>query len=338
MTKTCFVHAGTVKTGSSALQYALAVKQDDLLDSGFNFPDLEGNFSKLRRGSPTGGNAGSLRDALQLREPDRATDFVRPFAAHPHHLILSNEGLSQVNQAAIKAFCEQVRGLGFQTKCLVFFRPQTELVVSAYLQKVKASKDSDWPDLEHYATSQDFENRRNWFVMAKRLEDAFGSGNVTVKWYPALRRGKGIVGAAFDWLGLPTPVLKAPVVNPTPGCEAMMILKRANSAGVGGRRFADPFLSQAEQQGLLGSKLALSAKSARAVYEATRSSNEQLFRRYFPELSVEQELAIPLERESPPPDDRLLERLAAIAADILRQRGASSEALDKILGMPATLE
>jgi hypothetical protein len=215
----------------------------------------------------------------------------------------------------------------------VIFRPQTELIVSAYLQWVKSGIRGNSLKLADYAGEQDFERKRNWLGYAQRLERSFGRDYLIVKWYPVLRRSGGIVKIAFnEWLGLDPPTIVEPWINPTPGREALTILQIVNAQGWGGREFSDQFLAKAEDAGLLGSKMTLDARSALIIYKATRASNEALLERYCPDLNVAEELQPPSPTVDTPADARIVARLSKLAGDLLVQSGKDRTAVERAFG------
>jgi hypothetical protein len=205
----CYLHVGTGKTGSSAIQYALTQKHHELLKAGLLYPDASGNFRAVRAGKPTSGNATSIVVLVHAGNITAALDIVRDYASRPEHLVLSCEGFSNVSAASLQKFAAGLAKLGYVSKCLVLFRPQFERMTSSYLQQVKANKSSARLPLERYARrtiGKNIQRRFNWYERAKKLESAFGKPNLTVLWYPALRRRglDGVPAAVFEWLGVPS--------------------------------------------------------------------------------------------------------------------------------------
>jgi hypothetical protein len=113
---------------------------------------------------------------------DDAIDRIRPYADKPFHLILSSEGFANLPVESQTKFGERLRDLGYTTRCLVFFRPQYELVVSSYLQHIKSDKVEHSQTLREYALSRHSNARNpfNWLERVKRLERAYR--DVSVKW------------------------------------------------------------------------------------------------------------------------------------------------------------
>jgi hypothetical protein len=324
----CFMHVGTGKAGSSALQYALASSRADLESRGYRFPNF-GNMPRIESAQPTGGNAGLLWQYLRKRDVANAINLIRPLAQAPGHIVLSNENLHKTPRPTIRKFCAALRVVGYEPRALVFFRPQIEHTASAFFQHVKARGRQAPADMTNFATGRLV---KDWYMYAQHLEMAFGRENLTVKWYPAVVRCDGVVKAAFDWLGLDVPSFDVPNINPTPGLEAFMVIQSLNQAGLGGRSFFDRFLAAARDQNLLGAKLALDTQTARDVYRMTKASNRKLLERYCPELSPNDELKPPARFKAPALDRSILERLSALAAAILAEEGADRVAIDRALG------
>ena len=238
----CYVHVGTEKTGTSALQYALTKAHDYLLSRGLHYPDVSRNFKRVLNWKTTGGNASKILRILRKKGGEHAILSLEPFSDRPENLILSCEGLLKLPLARLSELVHGLDLLGYDIRCLVFFRPQVEVVVSRYLQRVKANNTSG-NTLDDYVEQMlslgEFETMWNWYACAQKLDKAFGDNNVTVKWYPSVtRRGSpGVVNATLDWMGvaLPNSLLAThdKIINPTPGREALAVLERLNSHGFG---------------------------------------------------------------------------------------------------------
>jgi hypothetical protein len=320
----CYVHAGTGKTGSSAIQYALTKAGDDLLEHDYLYPDIASNFQQVLDFKPTAGNARRVYRLVLSGRTDQAIDLVRPYKLQPFHLILSCEGFSNAPTEYLAKFCEGLRNFGYTTRCLIFFRFQHDFVVSSYLQKVKSDKIERSQTLQEYALShyRGAGHPFDWLNRVRRLERAFG--DVTVKWYPAVARQgpNGVVDAAFQWLGLRSlaGATGARIVNPTPGLEALHVLQRINAQGLGSRPVADQILMRAHAEGLLGSKVVLDNETTRISHSAMYDSNVALLERYCPDLSPAEELKLPeFSAEQPSLDPEIVNRLDAIVAEVIAQ-------------------
>jgi hypothetical protein len=324
---TLFVHAGTAKTGTSAVQSAFTEHRQALERQGYQYPDLAGKFERAGAGLPTTGNASVLLRLIKDGAIDEALATLKPYQGK--HLILSHEAFANIartNDEAVLRFVDGARELGFEPSALVMFRPQTEFIPSFYLQQIKENKTA--LRLEEYlsedATPFRLRSRYNWLRYAKPMKEAFGPG-LKVMWYPAVTRGQGVVAEAFRWLRLDPPPTQARLVNPSPGAEPLAVLRAANEAGDGGRKLADRFLVEAEKRGWLGHKVALGEADVRRIEEATYPTNERLLRRFCPGLSIDEELA-PAKVVPAQMDQALVARLEGLARELVAEGKRSGKA------------
>lgn len=299
--RTCYLHVGTGKTGTTAIQYALARAGDHLSAHGYDYPDFSGNLRAAWSGAITPGNGAILFKKLWKDDVAGAAEILQREGSGSGAMIVSCEGFWQVKKDVLAGFAAAIRAHGFELKTLVCFRPQVDFVIASYLQQVKSAR-LDWRlGLEDYireAISKDiFGKKWNWLAVADRLAAAVGTETLQVMWYPAvLRRGHdAIVEDFFAWLGLPMPADYASggVSNPSPNPEALMILRMMNAAGLGGKRFADDFLVRAHEAALLDKRPLLDRKTYELVEEMTLRDNLEMLRRFLPEQSEAGERDLP---------------------------------------------
>src|SRR5690606_32736066 len=154
---------------------------DALRIQGYLYPDDARNFQAVLAGKPTAGNAIRINKLLRNEDPDAAARIVAAYRNRPHHVIWSCEGLANRRGDVLKEFGAALRSLGYTTRCLVFFRPQADMIVSSYLQQVKSGRVD--VGLETYV-SRKFglrpAKRWDWQWQARKLHAAFG--NLKVVW------------------------------------------------------------------------------------------------------------------------------------------------------------
>jgi hypothetical protein len=331
MVRRLFLHVGTGKTGSSALQNAYALSQNILAQSGIAYPVV----ATARNKPPlvSSGNAASIRKAFREEGAAAAIAAAKELLDPKLDTLLSNEGLYATSQADLASLREALDAAGWHTKVLVFFRPQADLLASAYLQRLKANKHLPEVDENEYALAQYKSEHFDWLGCAQKLESVFGINNLSVHWYPAVLRYGGSVSAAFEWLGISSPHIAEPRINPSPGREAAMVLREANAAGIGGRRFADEFLRRAQDQGLLGSKVTLAPDVHRLIEDQCRKANSELLRRYCPDLSPENELTAAPTWEPPPLNQNIITELKRIAGEVASSMNKASGDVHAAFGL-----
>jgi hypothetical protein len=322
-----FLHIGIGKTGSSAIQHAFSTESSRLRAAGIDYPQDDHLRALVDRGAATSGNAAPVRRALRQRDVVKAESELRSLIGDSDVTLLSNEGLYTADDDALKMI-RNVAG-GADVKVLLFFRPQSEFFASGYLQKLKSNKPvvQDLPMDE--ASMRLFERGRyDWNVIASRWADMVGETNLCVGWYPAVLRDPGVVNKAFDWVGVDRPASITPVVNVSPGREAAYVIELANRANLG-HRIVDRLLTAAHEKNLLGTKMTLSADTARAIDDGTRESNRTMLRRFCPELDPDVELA-PTKVTDTSLDQATVQRLRDMAIEIACRFGTGQADAQRI--------
>ncbi len=143
-----YLHIGAPKTGTSALQAALARHQDDLATrAGILYPVSETGIEKrAARGAFTSGNATLLGaflnpgQARQVPTRDEVEDWLRRCAeiADGRDLLLSSESMAGARPAEARELLSLLRGLGYRPVIVFYVRHLLDFAVSEYLQLLKA--------------------------------------------------------------------------------------------------------------------------------------------------------------------------------------------------------
>ena len=137
MNKTLFFHVGYPKTGSSALQWMLAVNRQPLAALGFHYP-LVGDATQRQ----PGGNGIELAQLLKVG-PAKAGQqhhdlFLRQLVQGDGHLVVSSEILCQAKPRALEGWLQQVWQTGAELKIIFYLRPYPSLIPSVWNQMVKS--------------------------------------------------------------------------------------------------------------------------------------------------------------------------------------------------------
>lgn len=335
--RTLWMHVGTGKAGSSALQYAFTTHADRLATAGIVYKDNPVRQAIVERGIATGGNGADIRSALRSKNVPEAIRIALDLMNEPGSTLLSNENIFSTKLYVLEAFRDALLRHVSVIKAFVVFRPQVDALPSEFLQTVKDNTRTTrqiTPD----EFSLDFIRRPrfNLFFCAKKLIRVFGANNVTMCWYPEAIRTGGIVAPAFEWMGVPPPVRDHRVINPSPSHESMLVLQRANAAGIGSRRFSDKFLMAAHDRGLTGTKVTLSESVTRYIERETFATNSALLKAYFPHLSIERELA-PVDIAPQTIDREMMAKLTDLAARVARDMNLNAQQIQETFGSEAIL-
>lgn len=278
-----FIHAGTGKTGTSAIQTSLLKNREELVRQGIRYiqsnqprPELYGKhkFRWRRRQHPDW-------DVLRQEAAELAgTDDT---------VIVTNETLWKKNEEELQFFKECFAGYDF--KVLLYVREQVEYLNSRALQASKQDTGRKKLDFRGQETPKDLDRFLNEFLAevdyletASRWERVFGKGSVEARLYDRKAFSSGnVVEDFYESVGADVGRLDLRVeANPSLSVPYASILDERES-----------FLSaDLEQENLLemalrlskrrttNPKKILSANQAESIRKAFAESNRELFERY----------------------------------------------------------
>jgi hypothetical protein len=133
--RTCFLHIGTHKTGTTALQKMLSERADALRAHGFLYP-------QTARSEEMWGHHNIAWEIFRAnafrRENGSVDDLIAEIMATDLDVIISSEDFGHaihVNQ--LKGFVDRLQGCGLRIKIIVYLRNQVDYIRSLYLEGVK---------------------------------------------------------------------------------------------------------------------------------------------------------------------------------------------------------
>jgi hypothetical protein len=186
-----YLHIGTEKTGSTALQTVSGKNRDTLMKHGILYPRTPGEINQVKltlyaAGGPKTLNlrrlAGLVRDDAYKRFKARFADELKSeiLASQCTRIYLSNEHLSSrlISAQQVDRLATIVRPLADMVKIVVYLRPQPELFLSSYSTAIKAGR------TKALEPPKDIQNHRyNYASKLSLWGDAFGDENVIVRIY-----------------------------------------------------------------------------------------------------------------------------------------------------------
>ncbi len=182
-----FLHIGSHKTGTSALQSAFAINTARLAERGIIYPGADAD---ARHGKITSGNGLRLASYLNRNLPFRFHHenslrvFDRVLAkANGKHALYSSEFLETFETARLKELLAHTTSQGYQGRIVYFVRSIAGHAISSYSQAVKREKVTG--SFADYLRSK----YRNPFKEAiERADEAVGRNNVLLLNYDAVRK------------------------------------------------------------------------------------------------------------------------------------------------------
>lgn len=176
------IHAGLPKTGSSALQVALARHEEYLSQEGIHYPEL-GSVAIAKTGAITSGNGASVAAFLNGNDKHKGSmDLCLETIAKGQQptTLLSSELFYSARPDRLAGFLGRVREAGFDTRVVFFVRSLYEWAWSAYVQNVK-----------NHGVSANF---ADWVVTSK-IANAIP---ITIQKYQTAMNGGDIVQINYD--------------------------------------------------------------------------------------------------------------------------------------------
>jgi hypothetical protein len=213
MSGTVFLHAGAPKTGSSAIQAALAQNRARLLQHGICYPESS-ETARARQGEVTSGN-GTLISHLWLKPPGRIRtlrqnwSLARELRRHPEHdLLYSSEFIPKSSPESLMRLRDTVVRHGRQLKIIYYLRHLLDTQLAIYVQSLRAGNTEDLASFVHT-------HKLRYHVVIRRFVQTVGRENVILKLYDDEKRD--LVGGFFSVFGLidfaPPPAAGEAVVN-----------------------------------------------------------------------------------------------------------------------------
>lgn len=213
--KTLYLHIGTPKTGTSALQYFCAGNRKLLEEKGVYYPDLGFRFPDI--GKHRNAHFLSYKEYINKKEKLRdheAEKKIREegiqkieeaFQTHDT-ILLSDEHIwnevemtGETLPALYRRFAEQ----GVQVKIIVYLRRQDQVIQSFWAQKVKESSTITFSS---YMEKEKYNNfRLDYAVRIQEFVDIVGKDNLIVRCYEKqqyLGEQKTIMSDFLNILGL----------------------------------------------------------------------------------------------------------------------------------------
>ncbi len=182
-----FIHTGTHKTGTTAIQRFLKANRKNFASKGFGIAGLNpSERSQIKQIAKSYCTNQKVEQATFEYDPiaESINRCQRKCNKKLHSFIISWEGFSgqhldgYLNNKGFAKFIAQYKQK-FEIKSITFFRKQDDFIESAYTQKVKHGYTQTFDYyLEHVEISG-----FNWLQMTKNYEEELGRDNVIIARY-----------------------------------------------------------------------------------------------------------------------------------------------------------
>ena len=211
--RSCFIHAGTHKTGTTAIQRFLAGNREPLARAGFYYPhsgcwrpEFPGHHNLVfeltgdARYDPAAGTLSDLtRELARVENADAC---------------LSSEAFEylHVREDALVALRDAIAGLGFRPRIVLYVRAQDDYAESLYTELVKHGMPASFAEfLDGVIARGIVRYDRGWAYrfdytkLADRFASVFGADAVIVRRYRDEGTAGALVADFFDAVGVTAP-------------------------------------------------------------------------------------------------------------------------------------
>ncbi len=232
---TLYLHIGTTKTGTTALQNFLSDNRDILNRKGYCYPSFPYHYKDVSdRRNAHFLIAGNPKDAIDTYQ-NGLCRLHHLFQQYPN-IILSDEGIWTAechgHLDIWEALLKDGQETGFTVRLMVYLRRQDQYLASGWNQTVKSGLGNgackSWKD---YAANKGLISKMKYGSHLKALSDIIGKENILVRRYEPDRFVSGSIYADFlQTVGLElTDEYRIPDGKPNQGlsgntCEIMRIL------------------------------------------------------------------------------------------------------------------
>lgn len=204
---TLYLHIGTSKTGTTAIQHFLRTNKPELVRKGYCYPVFLKRYPRVRDQR----NGHFLVDyMMNARKPDKRDEQNRLWRKHMDYVerllrkypnvILSDEVIWYHTKFTPSDMWERLKGeaerFGFELKVIVYLRRQDQFLSSVYLQKLKFNSSFTTPFSDYIADPEAF-HAVDYFEQLERIAAVIGRENIIVRVYERERLPGGDVNADF---------------------------------------------------------------------------------------------------------------------------------------------
>lgn len=189
--KTLYLHIGTPKTGTTAIQYFCAKNRDALEEKGLFFPDLKFRFPPTHPNRNGHFYICKIYDETKKRNPEeevavREEGVRRLLEAFETHdtVLLSDEGFwnhKAMNAKGWQEFANIWKEHGIQLKLIVYLRRQDAVVQSYWAQQIKERLQMSLAD--YIAKEKYTYFRLDYYEQLQMLSQIIGKENLIVRCY-----------------------------------------------------------------------------------------------------------------------------------------------------------
>lgn len=288
-----FLHIGTHKTGSTAIQQLLWSNRDNLAAQGILYPDLKmGTHAHHEFAWATGIGPQRPKNRPRIRSwtdqifslgADRVDSGSASKRRHTpiHTVVLSSEEFEFVqNTAELRHLAEL-----FDARIVAYLRKQDHYLESSYNQQVRMYGIRFPGSIYQFAFTINPFARYNFRLLLQRWETIFGRENIIVRPYGTTGTGSDIRADFLHIIGASTAEMNFPEVeverdNVSLHAAALPYLARINEVNLPPPVHRQVILALHEMIPRVANARLLQYEETTRFYQSFEKSNEWVFKRY----------------------------------------------------------
>lgn len=306
--KTLYLHIGTPKTGTSAVQLFLEVNRETLKKKGYCFLPTESSYkdkANYRRNAhfliSSGCSTDPKKERARKKEIDEGLQVVADWFKTYDNVILTDEGiwnyLRDKNWVLLEQLTDFCKNKDVILKLIVYLRRQDEYMLSWWRQRIRAGYDfGEWED---FAEKPPQVLVLDYFAHLKKIEQYVQKENLIVRRYEKkeFRGAKHTVYSDFlEAIGLEDTdeyIVRKEIVYESMTDDYAYIKSKLNKLqGENKIRKSDVSLLF-EKPAIRCSKLSdfnekytlLTKEQSERILQRYADSNDKVLKEYFPELA-----------------------------------------------------
>lgn len=223
---TLYIHIGTPKTATTAIQTFCEKNREALKSDGFYFPEFEYKYPDIPKRRNAHFLVGKIPGENGKEEQERVwkecmDHMIRAFDQYPNVLLTDERiwhGTVSKKSTQMSRLKKIAQNHGFEVKLIVYLRRQDEFAISWWNQQIKAAV-SRFSCMKWDAQELQKKITLDYYKHLEKLSGVFGRGNVIVRIFDRncfQGAQKNIQSDFMDALGLELSekyVMEKPVVN-----------------------------------------------------------------------------------------------------------------------------
>jgi hypothetical protein len=201
MAKTLYIHIGTHKTGSTAIQNFFSINRSNLMKIGILYPGKAQNHYPISEEFRTQQKPYLNPKSWTFRIFNEIIDQLENY----HSFILSSEGFYESPNVIAPALWETIQYFNIQVeiKIILFCRRQDSWLESAYQQQIKEIKERISIPFNEFIESKLRFNYIDYYKVLNLYGKTFGHNNLIVKPYLAGNSGTDSINSICKIINIP---------------------------------------------------------------------------------------------------------------------------------------